>query len=301
MKTSVKLIPVLLVAFMLALSGCSNKDSSSKESGYRSYDKANMDSKSESSSRLSNESDKQADKAKGKQEAQNKMVIYEASLSLRVKKFEKTMQILEEKATNYGGYIAESSVTNEGKDLLSGTIKIRIPEKHFQTFLHDAEGEAAEVIQRDITGTDVTEEYIDLSSRLKSKRVVEERLLSFMKNATKTEDLLKISNDLASVQEEIETIEGRMKYLENQTSFSTVTITLYEKKVVVPDIDKDQLNTWDRTKQQFMESTNFLLQALSGLFVFFVGNLPVLLIIAAVCFIIFFLIKKRIKGNGRES
>jgi hypothetical protein len=183
---------------------------------------------------------------------------------------------------------------------MSGSIKIRIPQKNFQEFLHVAEGQAAEVIQRNITGQDVTEEYVDLGARLKSKRVVEERLTSFMKGARKTEDLLKISADLATVQEEIETIEGKMKFLENQTSLSTINITLFENKIIVPDIAKDNLNTWEKTKKQFMKSTNVLLTTLSGLFVFFIGNLPTIIILFVIGIIIVLYIKKVKKGNRRE-
>jgi hypothetical protein len=235
-----------------------------------------------------------------KLEVPSQMVIYQADLQLRVKKFEKTVQILEEKVEKYGGYIAESNVNKEGKEQMSGSIKVRIPQKHFQAFLHEAEGQAAEVIQRNIKGQDVTEEYVDLSSRLKSKRVVEERLTTFMKGAAKTEDLLKISADLAAVQEEIETIEGKMKFLENQTSLSTINITLYENKVIVPTIEKDNLNTWEKTKKQFMKSTNVLLATLSGLVVFFIGNLPIIIILSVIGILIFLYIKKIKKGNRQE-
>jgi type III secretory pathway component EscV len=102
---------------------------------------------------------------------QNQMVIYQADLELRVKKFDQAVRTLEEKVIEYGGYITESNVSKEGNEQVSGSIKIRIPQKHFQTFLHDAESQAARVLQRNITGQDVTEEYVDLESRLKSKRV----------------------------------------------------------------------------------------------------------------------------------
>jgi hypothetical protein len=125
-------------------------------------------------------------------------------------------------------------------------------------------------------------------------------LLTFMKGATKTEDLLKISADLASVQVEIETIEGKMKFLENQTSLSTVNITLYENKLIVPNIDKDKLNTWEKTKKQFMKSTNLLLVGLSGLVVFILGNIPVLAIIFVLGFLFFIIYKKRKKRNNQE-
>ncbi|MED1469702.1 DUF4349 domain-containing protein [Bacillus salipaludis] len=206
---------------------------------------------------------------------------------------------MEEKVEKYGGYIAESNVIKEGKEQVSGSIRIRIPQKYFQSFLHDAEGQAVEVIQRNITGQDVTEEYVDLESRLKSKKVVEERLLTFMKKANKTEDLLKISADLASVQEEIETIEGKLKFLENQTAFSTVNIMLHEYKVVVPNIDKDNLNTWEKTKKQFMKSINTLIAVVSWLVVFVIGNFPILIIISAIGLLLYLYIKKRRNHSPR--
>jgi hypothetical protein len=230
----------------------------------------------------------------------NQMVIYQADLHLRVKKFEQTLQSLEEQVAKYDGYIAQSNVAKNGEEQVSGSIIIRIPQKHFQAFLHDAEGYAAEVLQRNITGTDVTEEYVDLESRLKSKRVVEERLITFMESATKTEDLLKISADLAVVQEEIERVQGRMKFLENQTSFSTVTISLYENKVIIPKIEDDNLNTWEKTKKQFMESTNFLLAAISGFVVFIIGNLPILVILTIIGYLIYRFLKKLSKRNSQE-
>ena len=302
LKTLLKAVPVFIIVFLIGLAGCSSSDKSERA-------KMNVESKADMGSSQTGSGEKssliESDKAKENQttataniEVPKQMVIYQGDLQLRVKKFEQTVQSLEEKAEKYGGYIAESNVTKEGKEQVSGSLKIRVPQKHFQDFLHDAEGQAAEVLQRNITGQDVTEEYVDLESRLKSKKVVEERLLTFMKSAAKTEDLLKISADLASVQEEIETIEGKRKFLENQTSLSTVNITLYENKVIVPNIDKDKLNTWEKTKKQFMKSTNMLLASLSGLVVFIIGNIPVIGILLIVGFLLFFYYKKR---KNRDS
>jgi len=299
-----KVFPVFTIAIILGLAGCSS-NSKSESAKMNIESKADMDSSQtgggEKSALYSNEKakdEKTTDTANI--EIPNQMVIYQADLQLRVKKFDQTVRSLEENAQKYGGYIAESTVTKEGKEQLSGSLKIRVPQKHFQDFLHEAEGQAAEVLQRNITGQDVTEEYVDLESRLKSKKVVEERLLTFMNSAAKTEDLLKISADLAAVQEEIETIEGKMKFLENQTSLSTVNITLYENKVIVPHIDKDKLNTWEKTKKQFMKSTNMLLAGLSGLVVFIIGNIPVIGILLIVCFLLFFYYKKRKNRNTQD-
>ncbi|OIK09607.1 hypothetical protein BIV60_23305 [Bacillus sp. MUM 116] len=304
MKRAKKLVPVWIVFVFLFLSACSsNSKSESAKMDQTSNNKADavQYGNQEKASMLSSKDlklEKEPD-AVIKKDMQAQMVIYTADLEFRVNSFEQTLQRIEEKAEKYGGYIAESGVTKEGKEHMSGNIRIRIPQKYFQEFLHDAEGQAAEVIHRNISGQDVTEEYVDLESRLKSKKIVEGRLTTFMKNAEKTEDLLKISADLATVQEEIETIEGKMKFIKNQTAFSTVNIMLSESRVVVPDIEKENLNTWERTKKQFMKSTNALFAIVSGLVVFVIGNLPILIILLVIGFLLYLYIKKRSKTNPR--
>jgi glucan-binding YG repeat protein len=291
---------IVSLSLILFLAACSSS-SKSEESMMSSDSSAGMDSGEpaiEEKSQVSFDNNAKQEKAAPTDiEVPNQMVIYQADLQLRVKKFEETLQNIEEQVIKYGGYISESNVSKDGIEQVSGQITVRIPQKNFQAFLHDAEGQAAEVLQRNLTGTDVTEEYVDLESRLKSKRVVEERLTSFMQSAQKTEDLLKISADLAAVQEEIETILGRMKYLENQTSLSTVHIALYENKVIVPNLEDEDLNTWDKTKKQFMKSTNMLLAAISGLFVFIVGNIPIIVSLVVASVFIYLYIKKTRKRN----
>ncbi|WP_316568359.1 DUF4349 domain-containing protein [Neobacillus sp. YIM B06451] len=227
-----------------------------------------------------------------------RMVIRNAELHLRVKNFENAQKSIETKAEKYGGYIVESSVSRDGDEQMSGVMTVRVPAAHFNSFLNETEKDAAEVLDRSIRGEDVKEQYVDLESRLKSKRAVEARLLDFMKGATKTEDLLQISADLGEVQEEIEQITGKMKYLQNQSSLSTIKITLFERKLIAKATTPKELDTWARTKKQFISSSNFLLSAGSGLTVFFLGNLPVLLFLAAVALLIFLFFKKAVKRRG---
>lgn len=230
----------------------------------------------------------------------SRMVIYTAELQLKVEKFIAAEQTLTKQAETYGGYVVESHVISDDEKQLSGSLTVRIPTKKFTSFLEVAEGTAVEVIERNVNGQDVTEEYVDLESRLHSKRVVEERLLQFMKEANKTEDLLKISSDLAKVQEEIEKIVGKMNYLENQTELSTITIFIYEDNIVVPDITKDKLNTWERTKQQFIISINMLLAVCSSIFVFTIGNLPVIFLSAMIVYICVYVYRKIIRKNRTD-
>jgi len=270
---------------MASCSSSESKKDVQMESSSTSQDKPTTEQKNESETKeLANEQSEVT--------PTNRKIIHRAALQLNVKNLENTQLIIEKKVSEYGGYIVESNVHRESKESISARLTVRIPEKHFQTFLMDAEGEAAEVLNRNVTGEDVTEQYVDLESRVKSKRTVEERLLDFMGKAEKTEDLLKISTDLSSVQEEIELIVGKMKYLENQTSFSTIEIAMYENSVIVPGLDSANLDTWEKTKKQLATSTNFIFATGSGLIVFFIGNFPVLIFLLLVGIGIYFGIKK---------
>lgn len=225
-------------------------------------------------------------------DSSDRMVIHRAYLHLRVSDFQQSMTKIEQKVEQYNGYIIESVVYKDEDETANGNITVRIPEKDFQSFLTDTENAANSVIERNVTGEDVTEQYVDLEARLNSKRILEERLHTFMKEAEKTEDLLKISSDLAIVQEEIERLVGKMKYLENQTAFSTVDISLFEDRIIMPHVDGKGQNTWDKTKKQFFTSINFLLKLASGLIVFIVGNLPILILLSIIGFGIYFGIRK---------
>ena len=229
--------------------------------------------------------------------AANRMIIHHAQLQVKVKEFKQAQLKIEKKVTEYGGYIVESNVYGQDAEAVNGTMIIRIPEKHFQAFLKDAEEEAT-ILERNVTGQDVTEQFVDLQSRVTSKRAVETRLLEFMSTAQKTEDLLKISADLATIQEEIEVIVGKMNYLENQTSYSTIEIAMFEDRVVVPALDKNNLNTWDKTKKQLATSTNFMLAAGSGIIVFFIGNLPVIILLSLIGISVYVIIRRK-KSNKK--
>lgn len=278
------MVVILLIA---ACSGEQQKNYTSDSSeNAESYDYA-----SESNQNAAKTEEMDHENAK---QAIKRMLIYNANLRVEVKDFNTTRKQIEELITTMNGYIVQSNSYNQNLNQMNGSMTIRIPQEHFEHFLLAVESLDIKVIERNVSGNDVTEEYIDLQSRLKAKVAVETRLLEFMNKAKETKDLLAISNDLSSVQEEIERLKGRMKYLENHVSLSTVSITMIENKVVVPEIEKDELNTWEKSKKQFIDSINLLLSFISGLTVLIIGSLPIFLPVLLVGIVIWYLwIKKR--------
>lgn len=231
----------------------------------------------------------------------DRKMIYTANLQIEVKEYQKTYDAIESQVEKLDGYIVESNMyEDEESGSKNGQITARVPQEKFREFIQLVEDGSSKVLESSTSGQDVTEEYVDLESRLKSKQVVEKRLLTFMEDANKTEDLLKISSDLGEVQEKIEEITGQMKYLENKSDLATVSIYIQEKNVKISGTGKDDLNTWEQTKQQFMKSINFIITALSGVFVFFVGNLPILILIGIIVITVFFIVRKSMKRKEKE-
>jgi len=298
------ILSLFMTSLLVLLVACSASDSeseskSSYESEESSNDMATGDTGSPEAEALADSQKESAKESESSPVETVRMIIHNAKLSVNVKELDVAQSNIEKKVEEYGGYIVESNVYQEDEQTSSGSMIVRIPEKHFEKFLLDAEGEAAQVLERNVTGQDVTEQYVDLESRVNSKRAVEARLLEFMGNAEKTEDLLKISSDLAKVQEEIEVMVGKMKFLQNQTSFATIELTMYENRVIVPEVDSKELNTWEKTKKQLATSTNSLLATGSALIVFFIGNLPVLLILGAIGYVVYFVIRRRLRSEKK--
>ncbi|OZU90561.1 hypothetical protein CIL03_05295 [Virgibacillus indicus] len=299
---------MIFIALVVMITACSNDSESSDSSNEAAMeDSAGMEAErsavgtDESSSDQQNSEDGSASSQEGEVIETNRKIIYTAFLHVEVKDYQQAENDIQAQTTDFGGYIVDSTMHVDSESGSSnGEITVRIPQEQFKDFVRLVEDGSSKVVESSISGEDVTEEYVDLESRLKSKRVVEDRLLSFMEQAGKTEDLLAISNDLAAVQEEIEQITGRMNYLENKADLATVTIYIQENNVKLSGINEDDLNTWEKTKQQFLKSINFLLSAFSGIVVFFIGNLPLLAILAGIGLFLLWLFKKRIRNRQRE-
>ncbi|MCM3441281.1 DUF4349 domain-containing protein [Metabacillus halosaccharovorans] len=293
---------VIICSFLLAIviGGCSNDSSEESQADKASYTSENdevqeMEVETENKAELSTDNTEQTD-AETKSQVTNmsdRMVIYTANLSIQVNSYTEAISSIQQELQTNNGYIVSTNSYSVEDELMEGTITVRIPQENFQEFLKTVESESTKVIDESINGQDVTEEYVDLESRLKSKQVVEKRLLEFMEKAEKTEDLLKISNDLAAVQEEIEQLKGRMNYLDNQVSLATITIHIQESKVNVPDLENNDLNTWNETKKQFMETLNFVIRAISSVIVFIVGSIPVLIVLGGILIVIWFILKRK--------
>jgi hypothetical protein len=168
-----------------------------------------------------------------------RMVIRNANLSLVVTDPSETVEDISRIAEANGGYVISSNLyqTTYGQQsilITRGSISIRVLSESLDEALQEIKELALEVDSESVSGQDVTDEYTDLSSRLRNLEAAEEQLLTIMDSATETEDVLQIFESLKNVREEIEVLKGRMGYLEDSARLSQVSIELTPDEMSQP-------------------------------------------------------------------
>lgn len=292
-----KLWKVWVLICVLLLGACSSNGGSKKESSHDMAGGESSEAKTEVSESSPDEGTASPEKSDNKESIRDqRKVIYNADLRITVEKLQNAMEKVRKMVEDKGGYIVESN-TNIGEEgYEDGMMTVRVPMNGFRPFLQEVKDLSEGFPHESVRGEDVTEEYVDLSSRLKAKQQVRDRLESFMKEAERTEDLLKISADLARVQEEIEQIEGRLNFLKNQSDYSTVTIQFEVKNLKAEKLQTGDLNTWKKTKMLFMETVNFFVSAISFFVVALFGLAPLWLVLIPVVFWLW----RRKKGQKKK-
>ncbi|WP_416151104.1 DUF4349 domain-containing protein [Salipaludibacillus sp. HK11] len=300
------IFPSLLILFFIGfLSACSSNNESDSDA---SYDVATNDSENgfvEAEDEQAS-SGEVANVEEGEQsedlQSSERMVIYNGDISIEVNDFNDARIHIQDEVDQLGGFVVESSVYQQGSenDRQNGMLIVRIPQEYFHSFLNDLETTSSKVLEKATSGNDVTEEFVDLESQLRSKETVEERLLAFLAEANNTEDLLSISNDLSDVQEDIERIKGRKLYLQNHVELSTVTIHIQERSINVSSLqDQESLNTLQHAQSLFMDTINVIISVFSRAFVLFVGLSPVVIPLAVIGISVFIFYKRR--KNNQET
>ncbi|WP_158624779.1 DUF4349 domain-containing protein [Gynurincola endophyticus] len=210
-------------------------------------------------------------------------LIKEGRIEFETSDLQSTRKVILEAVTKYKAYISsdrESKYTGR----TSHTIIIRVPAADFDNLLNETTRGVKRFDSKEVNVKDVTEEFLDIQIRLKTKKEFEQRYIALLKQAKTVSEILEIEKQIGELRSEIESIEGRMKYLEDRVSLSALTITFYES---IPE----QTAFGQKFKNGFRNGFDNLIW-------FFVGivNLwPFILIIAAL--IIAFRVYKKKRKN----
>jgi len=164
----------------------------------------------------------------------NRKLIRNANLELEIGSFNDAVQKITAFATEERGYVATTNSQKQANGKLSGQVIVKVLPENLDRFLQKIRG-LGELKNQTLGTEDVTKAYFDTDARLKNARVMEQRLIEMLKTKTgKVSDLLQVEKELGRVREEIEKMQGELKYWDSQVQFATVTISLAEKDMEEP-------------------------------------------------------------------
>ena len=272
-----------LVAAVLLLAACSGSDDSSMEMAPASLDEATEEAiaigDGGDDAELAKAQGVNVSAVIGTDVPVDLKVIRDGQVDIRVETgtFSQVSAQLRSIAADLGGYITAGETHLQEIDGVSytvGWLTLRVPEDRFDDALARVDG-LGERLSLSVSSQDVTEEYVDLEGRLGYWRSQEEFYTRLMDEATEIDDLVIIQTRMQDVLLNIEQIEGRLRYLDSRTSFSTLTVGLTEVPGSTPTDEPDNPGIIESAIEQ---AGTVLLATIGGLIVGAAFVLPIALL-----------------------
>jgi hypothetical protein len=202
---------------------------------------------------------------------ERRKLIKEGHISFETASLPDTRESILRAVTKYEGYVA-SDQQRRLRDRVQQELEIRVPAEHFEELLSEIGTHVDRLERKHIQVKDVTEEYVDVQSRLRTKKALKSRYEELLEKAVTVKDMLAIEKEMGKLQEDIESVEGRLKYLDDRITLGTLRVTMFEKTTTAAGL------SWNRFKTAFITGWNNFLAILMGLLKIW----PVLLIAVGV-------------------
>ncbi|MEP1489035.1 MAG: DUF4349 domain-containing protein [Algibacter sp.] len=219
-------------------------------------------------------------------DATQQKIIKESFLRFETKDLDNTYLQIKKTISNNKGFIQNDN-SNKSYNTITRHLIIRIPTHAFQNTLDSISKGVEYFDTKRISSKDVTEEFIDIEARLKAKKTLEKRYLELLTKAKNVKEILEIERELSNIREEIEAKQGRLKYLQNKVSLSTIDVEFYKYTSEGPVNTSYGTKMWNSVKSGF-----------NGLSVFFLGILYIWPFIILTIIIVYF-VKKRLRKKKK--
>lgn len=205
-------------------------------------------------------------------ESVGRKLIKEGQIEFATTDLQKSRKTIFEAVNKYKAYVSFDKEHNSpGRK--NNILKIRIPSDNFDKLLGDAIKGVEKFERKEITVKDVSEEFLDVEARLKTKKELEQRYIELLKKAKNIPEILEVEKQIEQLRSEIESVEGRLRYLKDRVSFSTLSITFYE---IIPaesgsesefgkKLKRSLLNGWEGVIMFFITIANVWPLILIGL------------------------------------
>ncbi|MEV8553935.1 DUF4349 domain-containing protein [Streptomyces glaucescens] len=156
-------------------------------------------------------------------------IIRTASLTVRVKDVPEALADARDAAEGAGGYVGREATHRDEQEEYTELV-LRVPVDRYEEVLAELEG-AGTLLERSAKAQDVTEQVVDVRSRIRTQRASVERIRALMDQATRLEDVVTLEGELSSRQADLEALLARQAALKDRTSLATITLSLTETPV----------------------------------------------------------------------
>ena len=223
-------------------------------------------------------------------------LIYTIHMEVETTEYDTLMADVRAKVDTLGGYIENSEISGDAeRNNRSASLTIRIPAEK-RNELTETVKTKANVTYSSESARDVTLEYVDTQSRIDSLRTEQKTLMELLEKAEDIDTVLAIQNQLTEVRYELQSYESRLKVMENQVTYSTFYINIYEvQRVTVPE----ESSFFTKLKERFVNSLYALGEGFQSFLLFVLGDFPILLAAAVVIVVIVVVVRKIIRKKGR--
>ncbi len=223
-------------------------------------------------------------------------LIRDMDLTIETKEFDAVMNRIQADIKALGGYAENLSVSGQkGRGLRYANLTARIPSEKLDAFVSGIEQNAS-ITYRNESVRDVTLSYVDMDAHKQSLLAERERLLELMQSAEDMSDIITIEDRLTQIRYEIESLESQLRAIDNDVTYSTVTISLEEVEIMT---EKKELTTWERICEEFSLNLRDTLDDAKELGIRFIVNLPAIiyrLILLAILGLVVYAIFRCTKG-----
>ncbi len=171
-----------------------------------------------------------------------KKIIKDGNISIKTKDIAGSKKGIDELLKSLNGYYESEDLQNNDQATFYN-LKIRVPSNNFEKLISTVENGKDEVVSKNIQARDVSEEYVDIESRLVNKREYLKRYKELLSKVASVKDILALQETIRNLQEEIESKEGRLRYLSDQVSYSTLNLNIHQgKEFVFKPQEKDRFS-----------------------------------------------------------
>ena len=230
----------------------------------------------------------------------NEKIIYTYNYSVETKQFDTFMQAVQSRINEYGGYL-ESSESNGNPEMnirRYANMVIRIPADKMHDFLNMVK-ENSNVTYSSSSTENVTLSYVDMQSHIKALKTEQETLMGILERATKLEDIITIQNQLTNIRYELESYESQLRVFDNRINYSTLYLDINE--VERETNVATELTYGEEIKQGLSDTFYDIGQGLRSFSIWFIVNLPILLIWAVIIAAIILIVRKIIKIRAKKE